>query len=97
MDAKMTVKERLIQMCVERGMFKNEANKVINKAIGNMNEHGWNQIKWNDLSEEYPDSVYAVLFLTICEYVIEWSNANCPNAFYRPEFEQYILQWSKGK
>ena len=81
----MTTKEKLIQMCVERGMFEKQAQSIVESVIPEIEKSG--RITWNRPAEEYPDVMYATMFLFVKNKVIEWIDTNAPKVWFRPFFE----------
>lgn len=82
-----TVKEKLIGMLIDHGMWENEAEEVFKEAVHEIEHTG--KITWERPSEEYPQEMYAVMFLTIVPHVLKWIDENRPDAFYRSMFEKY--------
>jgi hypothetical protein len=88
----MTTKEKLISMLVEKGMFEQQAQKVMEVAIPEIekkfNEGKENAYKftWNRPAEEYPTPIYATLFISIKPIALKWIDDNIPNAWFREMF-----------
>ena len=84
----MTTKEKLIQMCVNRGMFESDATQVVEMAMPEIDELDPNhKITWNYPSDGYPDQFYAVMFLAVSKKAIEWIDKNKPKAWFRGMFQ----------
>lgn len=77
-------------MLINRGVFY-DAEKIMDYAIPKidaefLDTHQY-KITWDRPREEYPDAMYAALFLThIKRHVREWALANKPKAFWLPAF-----------
>lgn len=83
----MTTKEKLIQMCVDRGMSQQQAKEVVDNAVPDMNKEAGNyRITWNRPANEYPDVMYSTWFVTVARHAVEWIETNMPQAWFRPMF-----------
>ncbi|MFH1677785.1 MAG: hypothetical protein ABH888_03170 [Patescibacteria group bacterium] len=83
----MTTKEKLRKMLTDRGMSDNQADEVLKEAIPQIEglTPGY-KITWDRPASEYPDVVYNVLWLSLCDAAKKWIDANAPEAWYRPMF-----------
>lgn len=81
----MTVKEKLIDMLYNMGLFEDQATKIVDLAIPIINESGY-KIKFNDPSNSYPDSLYIVLMIRIKPIALDWIDQNASQAWYRSMF-----------
>lgn len=73
------------------GIFENTAVQIMDYAIplidAEMEGDKITKITWNRPADEYPDALYAVLFLThINKHVLAWAETNMPMAFWKPMF-----------
>ena len=82
----MTTKEKLIEMCVSRGMFETQAEEVLAYAMPQLDSMG-EGITWNAPAKDYPPAMYAVMFITVSRCAIEWIDENLPKAYFRKMFE----------
>ncbi|MFT7614325.1 MAG: hypothetical protein ACI9J3_003307 [Parvicellaceae bacterium] len=83
-----TVRGKLEEMLIERGMFDTQAEAVMDLAIPKMDDVVENyNFTWDTDSNEYPQVIYNVLFSTVKETALEWINTNKPQAWYKPMFE----------
>jgi hypothetical protein len=83
----MTVRKKLEQMCIDKGMFDTQAKKVLDAAIPKMNDLSDDySIAWDSEASEYPDSIYNVLFLTVKEEALLWIDQHLPKAWFRQMF-----------
>ena len=83
----MTTKEKLIEMCVSRGMFEKQAREVVELAIPKIDKlaNGY-KTTWDRPSTEYPDVLYGVMFFTVARTALDWIDKNLPEAWFRPMF-----------
>jgi hypothetical protein len=83
----MTVREKLELMLVEKGMFLTQAKEVIELSIPKLNElSGDYTITFDSPSNEYPNMLYSVWYLTIKPIALKWINDNIPQAWYKEMF-----------
>ncbi len=82
----MTTKEKLIDMCVSRGMFETDAVKVVESAVSEIDSFGDYRTTWDRPAEEYPPTLYAVMFLTVQEHAIKYIDEHYPRAWFREVF-----------
>jgi len=83
----MTVKEKLINMLVEYGMFEEQAKEVIELAIPKLNELADDYVITYDApDDQYPTGVYTVWFISIKKIALQWIDENKPEAWYREMF-----------
>ena len=84
----MNTRERIENMLIENGMFKQQAVKVMEKAIPKLNSIVENyDITWNGSASEYPDVIYNILYNAVKPIALKWINDNIPMAWYKPMFE----------
>jgi len=62
----MNVRQKLIEVCVSQGMTPTDAENAIERAIPEIEKVG--QIKWHLYETEYPNALYAVMFLYVERY-----------------------------
>lgn len=84
----MTTKERLIEMCVARGMFEDQAKQVVELAIIKIDGMDNYKTTWDRPANEYPDSLYIVMFMIVKDVALEWIDKNIPQAWFRPMFDK---------
>lgn len=77
-------------MLAERGVFYDNIeimNSIIPLIDAEMAKKGESRITWDRPSHEYPNALYAVLFLThIKRHVRVWAETNAPEAFWLHAF-----------
>lgn len=82
-----TTKEKLIQMCVERGMFESQAAKVVDLAIVEIDAAISNhKTTWDRPVDEYPPKLYGVMFTIVKKCAVKWIEKNLPQAYFKPMF-----------
>jgi hypothetical protein len=83
----MTVKEKLTNMLIERGMFLPQANEVMELAVPKLNDLVEDySVSLNSNSTDYPQVIYNVLFMSIRPVALKWIDDNLPQAWYRDMF-----------
>ena len=83
----MTVKEKLTNMLIERGMFLPQANEVMELAVPQLNDLVEDySVSLNSNSTDYPQVIYNVLFMSIRPVALKWIDDNLPQAWYRDMF-----------
>ncbi len=84
----MTIKEKLQNMLVSKGMFDSQAKEVIELAIPELNDlcNDYN-INFDGCSSTYPNAIYNILFLAIKPIALNWIEEKQPFAWYKPIFE----------
>ncbi|MCP3967529.1 MAG: hypothetical protein GY718_14450 [Lentisphaerae bacterium] len=82
----MTFEQKIKEMLVENGMFERDAIKVVELAKEDkVNESMVG--RWGHPIEDYPPIMTPVLWLSVKAIALEYIDAHCPQAFYRPMFE----------
>ena len=83
----MTVEEKLKNMLVERGMFENQANAVM-EAVKTDKGNEAMLGRWNEPANAYPETLYLVLWSSVKDAALAWIDENCPRAWFRPMFAE---------
>ena len=83
----MTTREKFEQILINKGMFESQAKQVMDLAIPEIDGNQDYKMTWNRNYTEYPDSLYAVLLMTIYPIALKWIEDNCPNAWFKSKFE----------
>lgn len=79
----MTITEHLTGYLTKRGLWPHEATAVMdNLKAGTPAMEG----RWDEDAEGYPDSLFAVLVMSVDQAALEWIDANKPKHFARPMF-----------
>jgi hypothetical protein len=80
----VTFKETLIKHLTDNGMFPDQANAVFDQYS---NDAGKPMAgRWNKPTASEPNTVLAVLILSINDEAVRWIDENLPKAWYRPMF-----------
>jgi len=83
----MTVREKLESMLIANGMFENQAKEVIELSIPKLNELADDYtITFESPSNQYPDMIYNLLYMTIKPIALKWIDDNKPMAWFREMF-----------
>ena len=83
----MTVREKLESMLVANGMFENQAKEVIDLSIPKLNELADDYtITFESPSNQYPDMIYNLWYITIKPIALKWIDDNKPMAWFREMF-----------
>ncbi|MFZ2310449.1 MAG: hypothetical protein WAW11_02805 [Patescibacteria group bacterium] len=84
----MTTREKLIKMLVDNGMFESQAKKVLEIAIPKIEEATSNHdFTWDRPAEEYPESLYEIMWICVKATAKDWLAENAPQAWFRPMFD----------
>lgn len=91
-----TVKEKLISMLVEYGMFEHHAEQVMEIAIPIIQEEAANldandgtgyHVTFDSDSKDYPDVIYSFWFVTsVKPTALKFIDDTIPQAWYRDMF-----------
>lgn len=87
----MTVRQKIEAKLCKMGIFESKATQIMDYAIplidAEMAAEKTSGITWNRPADEYPDALYAALFIThINRHVLAWAEANMPLAWWKPMF-----------
>lgn len=83
----MTVRDKLIDYLVKRGMFPEDANEIL--LVFDLTQKEMlpdYHITYSSPCDDYPDAVYLVWSLELNRLALQWIDANCPRAWYRMMF-----------
>ena len=81
----MTFEDKIKELLENHGMFGRQITEVLSYA---KNHELLKTIegKWHEDIEGYPQTMVTVIWLSMKVIVIEWIDAECPQAFFRPMF-----------
>ena len=82
----ITTREKLEQMCYEKGMFESQAKTVVDLAIPEIDNLDNYKITWDRPASEYPEPLYIIMFLTVKKVAYKWIEENFPLAWFKPMF-----------
>jgi hypothetical protein len=80
-----TTKQKCIYYFTNKGMFQSQAEQVLESAKPHLEVGGY-RITWDRPAAEYPDELYAVMFMILKRSALEWIDANVPHAWFRELF-----------
>ena len=82
----MTFNEYVLQMLFANGLVKSQAEAVLERA----KNHKLLLPMKDRLNEEcdgYPDSIKALVWISVKQVTLEWINESLPHAWFKPLFE----------
>lgn len=87
----MTIKGKLRDMLVQKGMSNEQAVLVMNIALPQLQDlvKSYN-VNWNDTHEAFPTEVYIAWMACINPIALKWIIKNKPEAWFRPMFEENV-------
>lgn len=84
----MTIKGKLIQMLMNKGMSKRQADDVMDIAIPQLNNLVQDySINFSDASDAYPDVIYSIIFIPLKKISLEYIEKNIPMAWFKEMFQ----------
>jgi hypothetical protein len=82
----MTIRELLVSELKSNGMFPDQAEAVMTRII-EQNDIPYLISRLDDDSSGYQPALLSGLWYTVKRHALAWINANCPEAWYKPMFE----------
>lgn len=83
----VTVKEKLKNMLMERGMSQSQADAVMEIAIPDLNKLDLDyKITFDSQASGYPNKLYDLWFMHIKPIALKWIDENKPQAWFREIF-----------
>jgi hypothetical protein len=87
----MTIKEKLIQMGMEHGLFENSAKTIMDSVIQeDINGQNLMYVRWDDDYACYPEMLINTLWITFKRHALKWLNENQPRHWAKPVFEEQM-------
>jgi len=83
----MSIQEKLVKMLFDRGMFPDEATRIIDQLKALPQSEAM-QGRWDDQSDGYPSAIITVLWLTTKRLALAHIDEKRPLAWYRPLFAE---------
>ena len=80
-------RQKFESMLYQNGISEKDAESIMDCVIQKFDAEDSYKVTWDRPSNEYENPFYAVMFLTMKPYVLEWIDENKPLAFYRRMFE----------
>lgn len=76
-----------------RGMFKNQAEEVMQNVISDSESNAESvnremEGRWGDSIDDYPPMLKVTVFMGIEPFALEYIKKNCPEAWFRPMFDR---------
>jgi hypothetical protein len=81
----MTVKEKIMGMLEDMGMFPSQAEAVLELAILELDKN--TGLNWTDKADAYPPLIYNIALGLIKPIALEWIEQNIPQAWFKPMFK----------
>jgi len=83
----MTTREKLEQMLSQKGMFLQQAHKVVDIVIPIVDALSEDfQVEWDDDFEQYDGDMYEFLFEIAKKEALTWIDENIPTVWFRDNF-----------
>ena len=83
----MTTKERILKSLTDRGLSTGEAEQRFTATLPEVEQAVQSyRVTWDRPASEYPDPFYAVIGMYFDRKAVEFIDANCPMAWFRPLF-----------
>lgn len=82
----MTFRQWAEEFCVERGMFSNDAKKVVELLMADPSFDSM-QCRWEDDVSGYPPQMQSVLIVSLKEVAISYIEDKKPKAWYKSLFQ----------
>jgi hypothetical protein len=80
----MSIRRHMIDQLMKNGMFLDQASAVVALAeAGEPSMEG----RWDQEADHYPAALLVVPWIKVRRYTLEWIDANLPDAWYRPLFD----------
>ena len=89
----MNFEEYVKSYLIENGMFPKNAVKVL-LSIQTDEANAAMRGRWLDSTEGYPKCMLSLITVSAARAALDWIDANCPQAWYRPMFADL---WSDRK
>jgi hypothetical protein len=86
-----TFEQKLKEQLVAYGMFEDWADEVIGR-LKSTDVTKSMEGRWGDEVSGYPDSVYAILWVSAKREALEYIKENCPQAWFRPMFDDEMAK-----
>ena len=83
----MTIAEKLIKSLKEHGTSQDQAEKIMEVAIPQLNELVKDyHINFNNCESEYPEVIHKILFQSLKPIAYKWIEENKPQAWFKEMF-----------
>jgi hypothetical protein len=82
----MTFNEYVVKFCIDRGMWPDQAEKVLENMRQTQATIGFDDLRWQDHIEGYPSMLMIGFGLNIKTAALKFIDETMPQAFFRPLF-----------
>jgi len=83
----MTIKEKLVKLGEENGLWQQESEQIVEAMINEDNERCKTMAgRWNDQADDYPPQLLAVLWMSFKFTANKWLAEHKPMHLARPMF-----------
>lgn len=83
----MTFEDAMRQRLTNSGMFPDQVDAVVERVKAAPENEPMAQ-RWSDNASGYPSQMLGVLWLTAKTHALEYIDAECPQAWFRPLFAE---------
>lgn len=80
-----TIEQRMLTNLFEQGLFEDQAAAIM-ELVKVAPENEAMKHRWQDDASDYPPQLLAVAWFSVKRHTLEYIDANCPNAWFRPLF-----------
>jgi len=83
----MTFEDKIKEMLSAHGLFENQALAIVKMTKADKINKPMLE-RWRDEVEDYPQIILALLWSSAKRAALEYIDANCPKAWFRPLFTE---------
>ena len=80
----MTLEQKMRELLEQHGMWSDGLEATMKEAKESDLLKDTMRERWNDDVEGYPQTLVVALWLNVRSLALNWVDANCPEAWYRP-------------
>lgn len=92
----LSSREYLEYKLIAMGLFESQAKEIVALAIPEIDKGAMKyKIAWNSPASGYSEMFYSLWFQTVKIVALLWIDKNCPNAWFRPMFDEKQLEAMK--
>lgn len=81
----MNFYDYFIKQLTERGVFKNQAEEIMEKVMTN---NPMMEGRWSERTSNYPENLTNIIWMGIEDEALKYIKENCPQAWFRPMFDK---------
>ena len=82
----MNFKQMMVKQLGDRGMFDNDAERLVEHALSDKSFCTAMEGHWNKPIADYPTAMCATILMELWPAALKWIEANQPNAWYLVQF-----------